>query len=456
MESGGGGLIYWSKNGSGINLNGKANTAKGREIWCRDLSYYVASREQPIKNFQQALKTIDSIESVPSLKEGWFHKNRPDLNSCDYSLVPIESLGDILKIKAEKIKRYESSAYLLESESHAMAVSLQHKMTDEGRAQYIIKFYDPNYTDRYQRIICSNLDEIKTICFSDIFPLERQRQYFPKLKSFMFYSVNLRKIKNKCDFYIFPTMITSERLYLLSAYGLTAPFAHLLKEILSSNADEKIKKAALSTKYNDGVTGFHMAFEEGHSEIVGIITDQILSSNLSENLKMELLIAQSYDGVPGFFMTLQAGHTEAAGMFIEKILSSNLSEEAKIELLRAESNDGIPGFHLAFYEGHTETVEKFTALILSSHLSEDAKYTLLNAREINGLSGYQAAIQENKKDTANQFYRYISLSTMDVIVKNKLCPKILNQYLGINTSAPSKSIETKVLPQESPGACICM
>lgn len=373
-------LTYRSRSGLGVNLNAvEVKDEKGYPIRCGHFAAYVAS--QKMKRYHDDLSNAGKIFAVSYLRN-----NEADpysrKTSRYYSIAKLDAFGAELERCAQKVPVGHEVTLLFDSPIHTMAITITHKPLAENKSYYVIKFYDPNATDRHIRGICQDTSAVGALKLSDFLESQAIDHYFEESKMFALYSYEkCQSAENKMpDVHICESEETlSESLFYVLNYGLHEAVAMIAKR-LSGNFD------LLQANDVDGYPGFFMALQEGHTQAIEAYVNVVLTTDaLSDDQKFKLLQAKNLEGDSGLFMAFQEGHTQAIKAYIDAVLvTKTLREDQKFELLQAKNSEGDSGLFIALEKGHTEVVEAYIKVVRETdRLEASQKIKLLKSASSN-------------------------------------------------------------------------
>lgn len=414
-------LIYDSKEGGDENLNGAATDQDGEPILCRHLAGYLAYvSPRGVKKYHGLFSTKETIAKVPYLKTNQFDKRCIESKPCYLSHFDINSLGIELHHIASHLNVGEEVSLILDSYTHAMAITLMHKSQGYGHSHYVIKLHDSNLTAKHTRVISADLKTLKYIPVCALFDDALKREYFQDNYAAVLYSTKKTQT-NEAP--VLRTMMgkLSDKLLFYMLFGMNQDLPNLMVEILKDqNSVSLLNKPTasglpplsaalffehyLSVKcFMESVLGSALddadklivllgnsckhqpslwaAYDQGKHQSVKVYVDTVLSSGLSEAHKMTLLEAKcmegEYKGVAGIRLPLQRGHTQAVLAFIKPILASEaFSSEQKVQLVKGEYNKLYSSLAVVIRNGHHETVRAYIDAILWSPLSNHDKLAL--------------------------------------------------------------------------------
>jgi hypothetical protein len=399
-ETADGALIYPSKLGKGVNLNGEGKDRHNDPIECRQLSGLAAFKN--IKGYHRLLDNLESIEGEPYLANNDFDSTEHKI-SCYIAVSSIDSFGQTLENLAKQLTPNTQSSFLLFTENHGMALNIHHKKINQDDSHFIIKFYDPNITDSHTRAICPNLKIIGALTASDFLDAERLNAYFPKLQCFSVRSYE------KCREAETPILYASQdendaflHFYLVS--GAADKVKTLTDKILSDKqltVNQRIEQ--LEAKNDDGFSGASRAFLLGHLSAVMSYVNSVLSSRLTSQQCFQLLNTCNADGLNSLDLALMHGQEQIVKWFTSTILKSRLSLEQKFKIIQGNGR----GFLLALRYAHQKTVSIYMDIILNAPFCSNKKIILMEAKAMRGLQALYAALAFGHTHTVNTYMRKI-------------------------------------------------
>lgn len=384
-----GALLYRSNEGSEIQLNGLATDKFGDNIWCRHLSAYLAfDTTRGVKNYHSLYGTIESIQSINFLKENEYDKNQLLTGCSYYNFFNINQLGLQLEKVARCLNAGEETTLLLASENHLMTITLMKKCLTEVKTHFVIKFYNPKFTDTHIRIICPSIESVRTLSFQTIIGDDMINAYFPHYKSATLISPKNRKGATPAV-----AINSHEASYPFaesSNPGFTKLFCTVFELVLIDNLDDEEKVRICSM-------GIFLALINGLSEVLASCIELVLQSTLSNTAKYQILAGTMGCSYPGLIFAARLSHEETVNVYLKGILNSNLSNVEKIELcLTRDKRHRISVLCEALQSGNSNMVRSYLDVILWSDLSCREKLWLAYAPDQLGLPGFLGAIVQGK------------------------------------------------------------
>jgi len=376
-------LSYDSKHGnSRINLNGKVKNKSGGKIWCRHLAFWF------LRNNSKSINSLSNLrtQKPQSLDDDFYDKEKLLLRADHVSTFELKYLGVTLAAECKNMNLGDEKLFILGSENHLMAITIYHKQ--EGAV--ILKFYDPNKTLVYKRIILKNIQDLGELKITHLLNMNQLMDYkvFNVLQLRRYDDLDTLAEKNKSATYPEIKMITEQNmdlvkklLYLALEHGHTTTVVALLTTILESNFIAEQKLVLLMAKRYDKKTGLLLALSREHTETVSIFIATILKSNLTDKQKLVLLMAKDTNVISVISNLFLVNNTEMIRVYTEAILNSNIEIEQKIELLVGNC---LPGLCIAVITRSTETTKVFINNIFNSNLTDEQKLKLLLAKNDSG------------------------------------------------------------------------
>ncbi len=375
----------------------------------------------------------------------------------------MSSLGLVLPDIAKTLKVGQISAFELRTEGHFMALSIQCKRVSKKRTQYILKCYDPNRTDTHKRVICSNLEELKALEFTDVLEEEYVRLYFAKFKIFSLLAKAQCSERVEHRIAIYDGIEDSRELYFLLRYGLVKTLKNRLQSLgEKDNLDLSYMRHLLTAKDSNGNTGLfftlgyrrfviwldvcefilssplsgsdkHLLLQElNYTDVLNkLIYDKatyyleqfillVLDSNLSNQVKIKLLLNKISNPYGGLYQALLQGNFNFAGMYMKLILSAKFSPLKKQLLLTMSPLNGKTGLFRLLCNGKTDAVSFYSKTILESNLLDASKFLLLLAKDTDKYTGFYMACFSNRQEAVNFFASHILASSLSEELKVQL------------------------------------
>ena len=402
-------ISYFSK-GLHTRLNGKS---KKPLIKCRHLAYWWVKQDKPKYDEINTLEKLQNCQEIPRDK---LLDREVTRNGCaskaiyfDLSRIP-KALHQI----ASGLNKSEIQQWYLHSTIHAMGLSIK-----RCHNKIVIKYYDPNDTLRHKRIVVESLGELTALTPEAFWDDHKQDLYFPeKNKVGYLSSIDRKADRDDCQVICMANPSAVLRYYLL----YTGHYGHREAPIDNDQID-------LSAKRFDGLQGFYLALQDGHSEAVKDYVKKVLArDDLTDEQKKELLAGQKTDVTPrffppGFFLALQNGHSKTVEGFLKEVLASDLPDKIKEWLLTAKREDGTLGFFMALQNGHSKVVEIFLKEVLASGLPNKFKEWLIAAEVVDTRGGVGVALKNGHTETVKVFRECVLASRLSEAIKQRLVPQ---------------------------------
>ena len=422
-------LKYMSK-GESVNLNCIVNrNDNGKIIECRHLSHaYALGR---IGSAGKKFSCVDTAEKlrnnsdIPTETELVNHQLNK-MSKLSYYFYQRE-LGLALQelIIKQKTSGSEIKSYFIESLRHLMGLKIQVLGKQE---EVLMEVYNPNVTNRVQRLIFPSLESVVSLSCEDIFGSSGVNFYVPdKDYCLSITSLEVTKDLKNCDVNIIGDL-NYYMLYILLTHGhfgheLVCPkvrkliqdnshdkqalqkilaadispihppaiafplhngykdsVKYFMQEVFASSLDDAIKESILSAKDNNGVPAFNTALMIEYSQSVDVFMEEVLKSNLRDEIKEKLISACFNSSGPVLHETMVNGiDSDNIRVYIEKVLDCNLGAEAKKRLLTAKCDEGFSCLIAALlHMGHSQNIKLFVDGVANSQLAEKDKLELLN------------------------------------------------------------------------------
>lgn len=367
-------LIYESKGGQGEDLNAVVEDKHGKEIACRHLVGYLMSRPEGIKDYHDEYADEESIQEVPYLNENVYDDDPLDQSSTYYNFVALEDVGQTVHSLASELEVGEETRFFMDSENHSMGLSIARKETEDG-SQYVIKFYDPNITDKHTRIICPDLERVGQLKIDHLMDESTQEQYFPKFRTISLYSANQAPDKRPISVESSEHCDRDSKLYHALICNLPEEVRVTCDAIVNENPTSLIGQLEAS---NDNLKpGLQCAMHNRAKDSLQAYMQYIgRSDELPSDKKKSLLTAT--DGKNITALDLATGHPpEMIEIYLEGILNAELDEESKLDILKNAAKGQCFIEKLGQKEGMSALVSSYASAIASSSLSPQSIKSLL-------------------------------------------------------------------------------
>ena len=324
-------------------------------IKCRHLAYWWLKQDKP--NYEQ-IRSLKKLEKCPSILNDEALDKEFYLNGCSSDAVyfNLSNFPKALERILARLNQGKEKKYFLMSTNHAMGLCIKKRAKD-----IVLKFYDPNDTLRHKRIAARSAEELCCLKTKDLLnSIRNLKSYFPDSEQVgCLLSLDKKQDRDECNVSCLAN--TSEALiYLLLSFG---HYGHS-KAVINHN-----KNHCLTARSKQGIPGFFMALQDGHSQAVEAFMNRVLSSRLSKREKEKLLAAKDCYGTPAFFMALENEHVKAVVAFMTHVLSSDLSDQQKIILLMGKKTNGIPRVLARLYNRHQGLLNTYLDKLLASSIA---------------------------------------------------------------------------------------
>lgn len=286
-------IVYDSKGGSGAELNCEALDKKGDEITCRHLASYLATQSRRgIKDYHRLFGQIESLSNIPYLKQNKADLERIYNNSALCYVFSIDELGEALALICDNIKPGEETSVMLSTGNHIMCFTLLHKPIAASHHHYVIKFYDPNVTDKHKRIIASSLHAVKQLKLSHLLD-PSDISFYCRTSS----NVTLLSSKKRTGAPIEIVEIKDIKpcIYIAMLQGMPKLTYLIAREILNDEQlsnDEKLRflQGEFSKLKIDQAPPLALGSPSKHYKCVYNFTQAIIQSDLPISFKLKLLL----------------------------------------------------------------------------------------------------------------------------------------------------------------------
>lgn len=305
----------------------------------------------------------------------------------------------------------------LTSTRHAMSVELKIKQED-GKAHYIVEFFDPTYTNSHVRCAFDDLRRLETLTLEAFSGKPDESDYYPESEKISMMFVRpaaqvTEAMANRARGAIANRTLTSSiedqdisatMLWHMMNYGFAGDLrrASLKEEIAKRPPEERTR--LLAAKSFDGVPGLYRALCGGHHDLIVAVRELLPLVPLEQ--RADLVAAEDLHGVPGLFLVYQNGDHKIIPAF-DGLLDC-VPRERHAELLAAklsketsEFPKGTSGLYIALLNGCADVI---TALgkVLRRLLPEE-RAALLTARDGNGLSGLTMGLKYNRVEALQRY-----------------------------------------------------
>lgn len=446
-----------------VNLNGAASFSETNpldsrltQIVCRHLSVQCIEdvKTDPTGrgklNFDHYNNRESLTNHVSVETELLFARLRKDATS--YDLIDNDRFGEHIQTCFRKMQATFQSqdisdgasnikTLLVESTTHAMMVRLRMKHASDGRLIYVVKFYDPNTTNKAVRV---ETDDLST------FKLHTLKRFIagsdsPSCNSNYFSYFNDDDqicMVMDCDLNRPPNTertlssapkgsITPHYIYYLLAYNLSSDLIGLTSQLEAIGKESPSRLVELlAAKTRDGAPGTFMMSRQGDTEGIKAMCELTLklSRYLSPDQLMELFTAKRVGGATALFLMGQEGHAEEISIVGELILKlkSVLSSDQLVELFAAKNDDGVSVLTMMGYQGHVAAMKAIGELILAltSTISADQLMRLIAANDYDGVSALLMMVQEGHAGAIKAYGGLVEQSIPVIPAPKKLVEQI--------------------------------
>lgn len=369
------------------------HSTRSLPIACRHLAYYWALKRQQenaskkigahfVERLREDLGDLEKIQSNIPLAVEDRYRDILHRSSENY-FVGRSQWGKFIQAQFVKMKVPATRHLSVDSGVHAMLVELKTKKIANDNVQYVVLFYDPNWTLTYRR--CVENDLAKVASWSQESLMSEEDIYFcfgeEKISRWAVLPDQLHKRTITTP--IFPDTVPIKRSLELFATAEEAMdpslawhlFANglslaMLERQLSKCRTVEEKKALMVAKNTQGIPGLYMVFQDNYAHtlrnFVVIMKMAMEQGWLSSTELNEILAAKNLTEVPGLYMALQEGHADIVLVFGE-LLKIALQEQyldikQVTHLLMAEKANGTQGIHMALHNRHMKAVLAFNKI----------------------------------------------------------------------------------------------
>ncbi|MES2784319.1 MAG: ShET2/EspL2 family type III secretion system effector toxin [Pseudomonadota bacterium] len=450
------GMIYTRKQAGGSdglpdNFNMRARWNNGALIRCRHLSllWVIKRLEQGHSMGRFSFAALSSLEVIsksdPNLEKTY---SRIHLAGAQ-CVLKTDLFGTMLAAEFLKVSVGQARHLFIESPNHVLAVELKRKV-DEGVAQCVVVFYDPNTTAIHERAVIGDPSSLAGKPLDHWLTEEAMVDYFGADPDLRLGSVRLyfgadddAPVRDPDEFLKYVPV--SHRMLPVAFYcAMEAGVAGALSDILASLesvwnepdqqpldmegeaeseienegdvqlALENVLMASMASAGGGELPGLVAALELGHAAAVDVFLDWVLNKSdalLGADNRYRIALAQS-EGWPAAKTAMDAYQVEALCCFTKHIATAKpttLDPTAKLELLlgrdpadyvagRSEGRPMLHGFVTMLHEAEdsvaaAETVYRYLGAILESDGVAPFEADILCAARHGATTALQAAYQ---------------------------------------------------------------
>lgn len=195
-------------------------------------------------------------------------------------------------------------------------MTIRHKAVSDTGSQYIVKFFDPNKTNRYLRVMSATLETLSTLGINNLLTTSSIQTYFKTESDEHLYT------PVKCDDH--DALVISDfdslsiNIHYALSYNLPIYLQRLLDELVSQ--DITSIKQTLDALSRCAVPAFFYAMEMGYSDTVAIFLRTLLTLSIPSKDKLTLAYGEDQYGFPGMLVALWYGHLLSAGQVLSCLL----------------------------------------------------------------------------------------------------------------------------------------
>ncbi len=435
-------LVYDSKEGVGVELNVRAKDKNDESIVCRHLAGYLLSLNPPLKNYHRNFSSIDKIQSVPYLWNAIYDKENINPKFEHVVVAPLATFGKALCDIAKDLEVGQIAAFELRSEVHFMALSVQCKRVSESSKHYIIKFNDPNVTDKHRRVICSNLDEIQGLQITDLLKKDDVNYYFAKLQVVALLSRTKMTDKEEKCVTIYRGLDSSCILYFLFRYALAKTLKDNLQTLLKERSlDFKAILNLFGASDEKGRTGIFFALLNRRYPILLELTKFVLQSNIPGEDKERIFKKLEIENV--LYDLVRDRQENYLREYLSLILASDLPTTYKKNLLQDNVSNHEGGLHNALLRGFFEIADIYMSAVMSAKFTPAKKQLLLTMNLLNGKTGLCRFLCNGEVEAVTFYSKKILKSNLNNVIKMMLLiARDNDKFTGLYMACFNNRIDT--------------
>ncbi|QAU24032.1 ShET2/EspL2 family type III secretion system effector toxin [Dyella sp. M7H15-1] len=300
-------------------------------------------------------------------------------------LIKTDDLGKLLKDQFQQIENESQNgagvrSLMVTSTNHAMAIRLRVKQhpQDVQKKIYVVKFYDPNFTDTTVRCEVDNIDKLNTQTLRQYIDGDGQhdphyQRYFDSYEDCVMVHVCSRQAPEQSPLQI------SQGMALTCRYEELSPIVmwHLLRNNLAGELVKLFEKFTrldaarqvklLAAKSPIKIPGLFIALECGCAEAIrayGTLLKQVPEKTLVWHI-ITLLKAKGPDGTSGLYFALQNGHAEAIQAYGEllRLVPEEALAYSLADMLKVKHKYGVSALDVARRLGHDKAIQAYEAVV---------------------------------------------------------------------------------------------
>lgn len=346
------GFSYFSKKGAGNRNNNKAKDKDGKSIVCRHMAMYVM--QLSMKNYHDDLSSKESIESIEYFYNNHYDKQNLDLIGREYYFFDYDTFSSMMREILQTLDVGDQKNFLFLNKKHAMAISISKKPN-----YLVIKFYEPNKSDKHLRLIFSHSFDINHMSL-DMFMLPHHiKSYLIKISMLVLIDYKSTLDRNVKIF----TSKSQDVIKHLVSYDLADQLSEYFRE------SGQINLGPLMPLELDEVHELHFALQDNFYRIIEIYFNKILEESISEQSKLRLFSAKNHERTPGLWMAYQAGHDQSITAFVRCVLASTFTDDQKLNLILAKDARGQSGFTIALRQRHYTAITSVLGIVFTQDAS---------------------------------------------------------------------------------------
>ncbi len=412
--------VYTSKGGSRCHNNIYYPDA----LCCRQMSKYFAEHDKRgvPGSYEQVLTSKEAIDKT-DLPLNLFDKEAHEFRGDRYifSSIAANGLGKCLYLACDGMTLGSKKTFLLASENHIMSVTVHYK-ADE---LYVVKFWDPNQTERHFPALCYDLRAIKTLRLGYFLKQKRIDYYWPSLKSCVL--IEYFDIKNLSPYHEGGVLeLVEEGGNDLKAYlYFSVLYARLdsLTEVMSMVAfaspaiyppDKKL--ALLGAADGVAYKAIKQAVMENHVLTLQCYYDWVFlapTDLLPGDVKMALLLSKDKDNYPMCYQLASPRKVDMLFAYVTQMLTENaefFTRNRRMQVVIGCAN-GCPAIHYMLEKGYKKAALAYAKAIVECEnplVSRSMKARMLNPMATNsGISALDHGVAYKKYITVRAYHNAI-------------------------------------------------
>jgi len=425
---------FSSKRSTATNLNGEVPmpvwsdpmdpTAK--TYVCRHwVEFYLRAAQEGRKVSFDTVNTPKKAASILS-PDGYLARQRAEHRA----IVDDDRFGHFLReqfayLQAGKTQRggmFICAANTSTWEGHALAMDMEIKCPAGVGPQYVVRFYDPNFTLTHQRVRVTDLAEFENLSLTDFLTNGKvaQRYLGDKPAAVTVLSNDVPSGSRTTGRGQQDTLIS--RLYLALSTGVASEIEAIRHELEASPTECGQLYERLTARIFNGASALYFAMQNGHADVVRTWWKLLKEAGLPSNVLSELLAAKKDDGTHALYIAMQRGRVAAVRAWGKLLMKAGLPSNVLSELLAAKRTNGMHALYVAMQLGNADVIKVWGKLLEEAALTGDVLSELLTAKSANGIPALHVAIHNKNWDALRQYCEVIAdhVKNMDQPARNAL------------------------------------